>query len=72
VGALWVSSADDGYTDFAAETRQLYRAARGHAHPNRLLVVGGDGHATDLLTGPQAGRVEAAMTSLIRGGGAKG
>jgi pimeloyl-ACP methyl ester carboxylesterase len=40
MGALWVSSANDGYTNFAAETRQLYRAARGHAHPDELLVVG--------------------------------
>jgi hypothetical protein len=67
VPALWVSSLNDGYTDFAAETRQLYRAAKGHATPDRLLVVGGDDHGIDLLTGPQAKRVVPAVTSFIRG-----
>jgi hypothetical protein len=64
---LWVSSLNDGYTNFAAETRQLYRAARGHAQPDRLLVVGGDDHGIDLLTGPQARRVVPAVTHFIRG-----
>ena len=36
------------------ETRQLYRGARGHARPDRLLVVGGADHGIDLLTGTQA------------------
>jgi hypothetical protein len=67
VPALWVSSLNDGYTDFAAETRQLYRAAKGHARPDRLLVVGGDDHGIDLLTGPQAKRVVPAVTRFIRG-----
>jgi dienelactone hydrolase len=65
--ALWVSSLNDGYTNFAAETRQLYRAARGHARPDRLLVVGGDDHGIDLLTGSQARRVVPAVTGFIRG-----
>jgi pimeloyl-ACP methyl ester carboxylesterase len=64
---LWVSSTGDGYTNFAAETRQLYRAARGHARPDRLLVVGGDDHGWDLLKGPQAHRVVPAVTGFIRG-----
>jgi acetyl esterase/lipase len=64
---LWVSSTGDGYTNFAAETRQLYRAARDHARPNRLLVVGGDDHGWDLLKGPQAHRVVPAVTGFIRG-----
>jgi pimeloyl-ACP methyl ester carboxylesterase len=66
--ALWVSSLNDGYTNFAAETRQLYRAARGHARPDRLLVVGGDDHGIDLLTGSQARRVVPAVTRVIRRG----
>ena len=57
VPTLWVSSTGDGYTNFAAQTRQLYRAARGHAQPDRLLVVGGDDHGWDLLKGSQARRV---------------
>jgi dienelactone hydrolase len=65
---LWVSSLNDGYTNFAAETRQLYRAAKGHARPDRLLVVGGDDHGIDLLTGSQARRVVPAVTSFIRQG----
>jgi pimeloyl-ACP methyl ester carboxylesterase len=68
VPTLWVSSANDGYTNFATETRQLYRGARGHARPDRLLVVGGDDHGIDLLTGPQARRVIPAVTSFIRRG----
>jgi dienelactone hydrolase len=68
VPALWVSSANDGYTNFASETRQLYRGARGHARPDRLLVVGGDDHGIDLLTGSQAGRVAPAVTAFIRHG----
>jgi hypothetical protein len=66
--ALWVSSLNDGYTNFAAETRQLYRAARGHARPDHLLVVGGDDHGIDLLTGPQARRVVPAVRRFIRSG----
>jgi pimeloyl-ACP methyl ester carboxylesterase len=64
---LWVSSENDGYTNFAQETRQLYRAARRHAHPDRLLVVTGDDHGIDLLTGAQARRVVPVVTRLIRG-----
>jgi dienelactone hydrolase len=65
---LWVSSLNDGYTNFAEETRQLYRAAKGHARPDRLLVVGGDDHGIDLLSGSQAKRVVPAVTSFIRQG----
>jgi hypothetical protein len=65
---LWVSSLNDGYTNFADETRQLYRAAKGHARPDRLLVVGGDDHGIDLLTGSQAKRVVPAVTTFIRQG----
>jgi dienelactone hydrolase len=65
---LWVSSLNDGYTNFAAETRQLYRAAKGHARPDRLLVVNGDDHGIDLLTGSQAKRVVPAVTRFIRQG----
>jgi dienelactone hydrolase len=68
VPTLWVSSANDGYTNFATETRQLYRSARGHARPDRLLVVGGDDHGIDLLTGSQARRVVPAVTAFIRRG----
>jgi dienelactone hydrolase len=68
VAALWVSSENDGYTKFAAETRQLHRAAPGHARPDRLLVVGGDDHGIDLLTGAQARRVVPAVTRFIRRG----
>jgi dienelactone hydrolase len=66
--ALWVSSLNDGFTNFAAETRQLYRAAKGHARPDRLLVVGGDDHGIDLLTGSQARRVVPAVSSFIQSG----
>jgi dienelactone hydrolase len=68
VPALWVSAENDGYTNFATETRQLYRGARGHARPDRLLVVGGADHGIDLLTGAQAGRVVPAVTRFIRRG----
>jgi hypothetical protein len=68
VPVLWVSSENDGYTKCAGETRQLYRAARGHARPDRLLVVRGDDHGIDLLTGAQARRVVPAVTRFIRRG----
>jgi pimeloyl-ACP methyl ester carboxylesterase len=68
VPTLWVSSENDGYTKFASETRQLYRGALGHARPNRLLVVSGDDHGIDLLTGAQARRVVPAVTRFIRRG----
>jgi pimeloyl-ACP methyl ester carboxylesterase len=68
VPTLWVSSENDAYTKFAIETRQLYRGARGHARPDRLLVVGGADHGIDLLTGPQARRVTPAVTRFIRRG----
>ncbi len=67
VPTLWVTSTGDGYTNFGAETRQLHRAARGHARPDRLLVVGGDDHGWDLLTGAQARRVVPAVNAFIRG-----
>ena len=66
VPALWVSSLNDGYTNFGIETRQLYRAAKGRARPDQLLMVGGDDHGIDLLTGPQAKRVVPAVTRFIR------
>jgi dienelactone hydrolase len=66
--SLWVSSLNDGYTNFAEETRQLYRASKAHARPDRLLVVGGDDHGIDLLTGSQAKRVVPAVTSFIEQG----
>ena len=68
VPTLWVSSENDAYTNFATETRQLYRGARGHARPDRLLVVGGADHGIDLLAGPQARRVTPAVTRFIRRG----
>ena len=68
VPTLWVSSENDAYTKFADETRQLYRGARGHARPDRLLVVGGADHGIDLLTGPQAPTVVPAVTQFIRRG----
>ena len=66
VPALWVSSLNDGYTNFGIETRQLYRAAKGHARPDQLLVVGGDDHGIDLLTGPHAKQVVPTVTRFIR------
>jgi hypothetical protein len=68
VPVLWVSSENDGYTRFAEETRQLYRGALGRARPDRLLVVAGDDHGIDLLTGAQASRVVPAVTHFIRRG----
>jgi hypothetical protein len=68
VPALWVSSTGDGFTNFAAETRQLYRGARGHARPDRLLVVGGSDHGVDLLKGKQARRVIPTVTQFIHRG----
>jgi pimeloyl-ACP methyl ester carboxylesterase len=68
VPTLWVSSENDAYTKFAIETRQLYRGARGHARPDRLLVVGGADHGIDLLTGPQAPKVVPTVTGFIRRG----
>jgi dienelactone hydrolase len=68
VPTLWVSSENDAYTKFATETRQLYRGARGHARPDRLLVVGGADHGIDLLTGPQAPKVVPEVTRFIRRG----
>ena len=65
---MWVSSANDGYTNFADETRQLYRGARGHARPHDLLVVSGADHGVDLLTGGQAKRVVPTVTRFIRSG----
>jgi len=50
------------------QARPPARGARGHARPDRLLVVGGDDHGIDLLTGSQARRVVPAVTSVIRRG----
>jgi hypothetical protein len=43
--ALYVGTTEDGYTTFAAETRQLYRATR--ASGKQLLLLSGSEHGTD-------------------------
>ena len=42
-----VSSRDDGFTNFGRDTRQLYRATP--AKTDKLLIVPGGDHGTDLL-----------------------
>jgi pimeloyl-ACP methyl ester carboxylesterase len=63
--ALYVGTAEDGYTTFAAETRRLYRAtpARG----KELLLLPGSAHGTDILESRQAERVIHRITAFIRG-----
>jgi pimeloyl-ACP methyl ester carboxylesterase len=61
--ALYVGTREDGYTTFAAETRQLYRATR--AGGKRLLLLSGSDHGTDILGGAQAARVISAITRFV-------
>lgn len=65
--ALYVGTKEDGYTTFAAETRQLYRATR--AGGKQLLLLSGSEHGTDILAGTQAARVIAAITRFVQGAG---
>jgi pimeloyl-ACP methyl ester carboxylesterase len=65
--ALYVGTTEDGYTTFAAETRQLYRATR--AGGKRLLLLSGSDHGTDILAGAQAARVISAITRFVQSEG---
>jgi pimeloyl-ACP methyl ester carboxylesterase len=51
VPSLYVSSRDDGFTNFGRDTRQLYRATP--AKTDKLLIVPGGDHGTDLLPSAQ-------------------
>ena len=62
--ALYVGTREDGYTTFAAETRQLYRATR--ASGKQLLLLSGSEHGTDILAGGQAARVISAVTRFVQ------
>ena len=63
--ALYVGTAEDGYTTFAAETRRLYRATS--APGKKLLVLPGSAHGTGILEGARAKRVIGTITAFIRG-----
>ena len=64
VPSLYVGSREDGYTSFGQETRQLHRVTP--AKVNRLLLVPGGAHGTDLLTDQRGGEVRAAITAFVR------
>jgi pimeloyl-ACP methyl ester carboxylesterase len=61
---LYVSSRHDPVTTSAKDTRQLHRATP--AQVNELLLVDGDEHASELLTGPHGHRVLAAILRFLR------
>jgi Putative esterase len=67
IRALYVGTAEDGYTTFAAETRSLYRATS--ARGKELLLLPGSAHGTDILESDAAPRVISRIATFIRGSG---
>jgi acetyl esterase/lipase len=61
---LYISSRDDPVTTWAKDTRQLHRATP--ARVNELLLVGGDEHASELVTGRHQREVRAAILRFLR------
>ena len=64
VPVLLVTAREDPYGS-ADATPDLYRAV-AHAPSRQLLVVGGDAHGEDLLSGGSGGRVQAAVLAFLR------
>jgi pimeloyl-ACP methyl ester carboxylesterase len=66
IPSLYVGSTDDGYTTFGVDTRALYRATP--AHRKRIVVVRGDAHGVDLLSGMDGARIGRLLSGFIRNG----
>jgi hypothetical protein len=66
IGSLYVGSTGDGYTTFGADTRALYRATP--ATGKRIVLVGGDAHGVDLLSGAHGKRIGRLVLGFIRSG----
>ena len=66
IPSLYVGSTDDGYTTFGVDTRSLYRATP--AHRKRIVVVRGDAHGVDLLSGVDGARIGRLLSGFIRNG----
>ena len=66
IPSLYVGSTDDGYTTFGVDTRALYRATP--AHRKRIVVVRGDAHGVDLLSGVDGARIGRLLSGFIRNG----
>jgi dienelactone hydrolase len=64
VPSLYVSARNDGWTTFGAETRRLSTATP--ARINRLVLVDGDEHAIDLLTGPAGPRLRRMVIAFVQ------
>jgi len=64
VPVLLVTAREDPYGS-ADATPDLYRAL-AHAPWRQLLVVGGDAHGEDLLSGGGGRRVQAAVLAFLR------
>jgi hypothetical protein len=70
IRSLYVGSAKDGYTTFGADTRALYRATP--AHRKRIVLVPGDAHGVDLLSGAHGARIGRLLSGFIRNGSPSG
>ena len=64
LATLYVSARDDPVTNFARDTRQLHRATS--ARVNELLLVDGDEHASELVSGKQPRQVLSAILRFVR------
>jgi pimeloyl-ACP methyl ester carboxylesterase len=63
VPSLYVGSENDGWTTFGRDTRQLHSATP--ARVNRMLMVPGVDHGTDLLSDENGPRVQAAIVAFL-------
>jgi hypothetical protein len=60
---LFIGSREDGYTNFAADTRALHRAVP--ARVNLMLMLSGGDHGVDLLLDEHAGVVSSAIEHFL-------
>jgi dienelactone hydrolase len=60
---LFIGSREDGYTNFAADTRALHRAVP--ARVNLMLLLSGGDHGVDLLSDEHAGVVSSAIEHFL-------
>jgi dienelactone hydrolase len=62
VPVLSIGSREDGLTSFGADTRAWHRTIRD----DRALILSGEDHGVDLLTGSHGPRVRAAILAFLR------
>jgi pimeloyl-ACP methyl ester carboxylesterase len=63
IPSFYIGSREDGFTTFGRETRDFHRVTP--ARVNKMLLVPGGDHGTDLLSDNNGPRVRAAIVAFL-------